>query len=76
MAGLERAELLSPLSGGALLVSRQASYIASAFAPWFVARRDTQAMASSIGKGRNAATGQGADALRERRRRSDATYDA
>ena len=55
---------------GRSLVSRQASYVASAFAPWFVARRGPQAMASPIGKGRNAATGQGADALRERRRRA------
>ncbi|MYK81862.1 MAG: hypothetical protein F4024_04660 [Gammaproteobacteria bacterium] len=30
-------------------------------------------MASPIGKGRNAATGQGADALRERRRRAIAS---
>ena len=52
------------------LVSRQVSYVASAFAPWFVARRGPQAMAYPIAKERNAATGQGANALRELRWRA------
>ena len=35
-------------------------------------KRGPQAMANPIGKGRNAATGQGASALRERRQRAGA----
>ena len=51
---------------GHVLVSCHACIVASACLPWFVARRVPPAMVPPIAQGRNAATGQGRRALRER----------